>query len=143
MEFNNAWLENSERNLVLNTCYEISLLTNTSLFCNLFNSNINTFKSIGINDDNYKELLFILKDKLINADKFYLEYSLLYDMFKEIALRVDATYFLELFKKEENPFSFLGISDEKYKSLSLNVNDVRNIIIFENNVSEKKLLLNK
>ena len=135
-------LDNRERALVIDTCYEISLLVDPNLFCGLFDRNYNTFSIIGLSDDDYDELSFMVKDSLACNDDFYMQFSFMYDMFKEISSRVDVKVFLDLFQNEENSLFFLNISDEKFKSLCLSVNDVRDIIIYEDNL-EKKLLFTK
>ena len=138
----NMVLEDRNRRLVLDVCYELSLLVDTSLFCNLFEKPYNIFTIIGLSDDDYHEIFFKMKDILECNDNFYMEFSFMYDMFREIASRVDTQTFLDVFKNEENNLFFLNISDEKFKSLCLSVNDVRDIINYETNL-EKKLLFNK
>ena len=137
MSKQDTWLENEMRNLVLDTCYEISLLVDTLFFCNLFEAENNLFSDIGLNDDDYIEISLILKEKLKTSDKFYLEFSLLYDIFREIGLRVDAFTFLNVFNDEKNVLSFLGISDEKYKSIAFAVMDVKSIIYGEEKILKK------
>ncbi len=142
MLYNNGNLEIRQKALVLDTCYEISLIVNPNLFCNLFERNYNTFEIIGLSDDDYQELSFIIKDILACDDSFYMEFSFMYDMFAEIASRVDIKTFLDAFNKDENSLFFLDISDEKFKSLCLTVNDVRDIINYENDLEKKLLLTN-
>ena len=131
-------LDTRYRGLVLNTCYEISLLTDPNLFCSLFDNEYNVFSSMGLNDDDYYDLSFILKDILSCNDDLNLQLNLMYVMFNEISYRVDTKMFLDLFEREENGLSFLNISDEKFTSLCLGVNDVKSIIDYESNL-EKRL----
>ncbi|MBR2833964.1 MAG: hypothetical protein IKE75_06070 [Bacilli bacterium] len=127
-----------EEKLVFDTLYEISLLVDVSLFCGLFAGEDNSFSSFGVSGEDYERLSLIMESKLSTEDDFYLQFGLLYDMFGEIALCVNASLFLDLFNYEENVLSFLGISDEKYMIISNEVIDVRNVID-----NEKKLLLTK
>ncbi len=137
-EINNSLLVRN-KSLVFDVCYELGMFVDFDLFCDLFKKGDNVFRVIGLSDEDYYSLSFILDDILSCSDAFYMEFSFMYDMFKEIALRVDVDVFLNLFKSEENKLCFLGVSDEKFNSLCFSVNDVRDIINYEKNL-EKKLL---
>ena len=75
-----------EQKLVLDTCYEISLLTDVNQFLKLFESDYNFFLSIGLSNEEYLELSLTLKKKLQLQDDFYIQNCLLYDIFKEIGM---------------------------------------------------------